>query len=250
MIKFFITQPLLVQCLILLAHALLVLVVSIGLMKWINSRLRGGNHLLPVGPYFVSITTLFALFLAFHASIIWSNQRSAEAAFHDAVTSISRLEAFFENERLGLESARSHLSRYVDAVVQEEWATGNTKPSPRASQELEYLREELIRVSEKMPGALSSHLWHLFDEVVKTRSTRLWIGSKGHSEQTWGIILVLGLLSHIAIGLVHADRPPAGVVAMILFACATTVAYWILSQGINPFAHLDTTYYLQAISGR
>lgn len=243
MIKFFITQPLLVQCLILLAHALLVLVVSISLMRWINSRLRGGNHLVPVGPYFVSITTLFALFLAFHASIIWSNQHTAEEAFHRGQSSISRLEDFFENERLGLERARSHLEMFIDAVVHEEWPTDNTKRSHRASQELEYLGVELTLASEKLPSALSNHLWRLYDEVVKARDTRLSIGSKGHNEQTWVIILVLGFLSHIAIGVVHADRPLAGVVAMTLFACATTLAYWILSQGINPFAHLDLTEY-------
>lgn len=85
-----------------------------------------------VAPYFVSVTTIFALFLAFHA------------AFHEAVTALSRLNSLFAKEGLGLENARTHLSRYADAVVREEWAIDNTQPSPRADQELENLRQALI----------------------------------------------------------------------------------------------------------
>jgi len=68
LINFFTTQSVPVQFFILLAHAVLVLAASIGCMRWLGSRLRGRNDIIPVAPYFVSVTTLFALFLAFHAS--------------------------------------------------------------------------------------------------------------------------------------------------------------------------------------
>ena len=249
LISFFMTQSVPVQFFLLLAHAVLVLAASIGCMRWLGSRLRGPNGMLPVAPYFVSVTTLFALFLAFHASTIWTRQHTAEVAFRDAVTAISRLNSLFGMEGQGLENARTHLSRYVDAVVRDEWAAGNTKPSSRANQELEQLRQELIRASERMPTAFGNHLWHVFDEVVKARSTRLWIGKQDHSEQSWALILILGFMSHIAIGFVHADRPSAGGLAMTLFACATTACYWLLTRAIDPFAKLDTSSYLQAISG-
>jgi hypothetical protein len=152
-------------------------------------------------------------------------------------------------KRLGLESARVHLSRYAEAVVREEWANGNTKPSSSAEQELAQLRQELIRASDRVPTALGNHFWRVFDDVVKARSGHLWIAQEGHSEQSWALVLVLGLLSHIAIGFVHADPPPDGKLAMALFACATTSSYWLLTRAINPFARLDASYYLKAISG-
>ena len=239
-----------IQVLVLVAHGVLVLLASISCMRWLGSRLQGNNDLVPVAPYFVSVTTLFALFLAFHASTIWSRQRAAETDFREAITAISRLESLFGKELLGLEAARLHLARYVEAVVQDEWAAGNAKASPRANRELEELRKELIRVSEQMPTALGNHLWRVFDDVVRARNGRLWIGAHGRSEESWALVLVLGLLSHIAIGLVHADRPRAGKLALVLFACATTASYWLLTRANDPFAQLETMKYLEAVSGR
>jgi hypothetical protein len=249
LINFFTTQSVPVQFFMLLAHAVLVLAASTGCMRWLGSRLRGRNDMIPVAPYFVSVTTLFALFMAFHASTIWTRQHAAEAAFNDAVTSISRLNSLFGKGGEGLENARMHLARYADAVVREEWMTGNAKPSPRAEQALEELRQELIRASERVPTTFGNHLWHVFDDFVKARSALLWIGKGDRSEQSWMLVLILGFLSHVAIGCVHADRPSAGGLAMALFALATTACYWLLTRAIDPFAHLDTTYYLQAVSG-
>jgi hypothetical protein len=249
MINFFITQSVPVQILMLLAHALSVSAVSIGCMRWLGLRSRGRHDMVPVAPFFVSVTAVFALFLAFHASTIWTRQHAAETAFQGAVTAISRLQSLFGKEGLGLENARLHLSRYVDAVVREEWATANTQPSPRASQALEQLRQELIRTSERMPTAFANHLWHVFDDVIKARSERHWIGQQDRSEQSWALVLVLGFLSHIAIGSVHADRPSAGRLAIALFAGTTSAAYWLLTRAIDPFGHLDPGFYLQAIAG-
>jgi hypothetical protein len=95
-----------------------------------------------------------------------------------------------------------------------------------------------------VPTAFGNHLWRVFDEVVKARSARLWIGKQDRGERPWAIVLLLGFLSHIAIGFVHIDRPSAGRLAMTLFACATTACYWLLTRSIDPFASLDANYYL------
>jgi len=128
MIDYFMNQSVLVQLCMLLVHALLVLAVGITCMRWLSTRLQRGHDMMPVGPFFVSVTTVFALFLAFHASTIWTRQHAAEAAFHDAVTAIPRLNSLFGKEGLGLENARVHLSRYNELVSREAWAIGNTKP--------------------------------------------------------------------------------------------------------------------------
>ena len=236
------------QLLVLAAHAAVVLLIATGCMRWLGSRLRERGDLVPVAPYFVSITTLYALFLAFHASTIWSRQHAAEDHFRDAVSAISRLASLLGKEGADLEPARLHLSRYAEAVVRDEWASGNARASPRASAELEALRRELVRASERVPTALGNHLWRVFDDVVRARSERLWIGAHSRGTNSWMLVLVLGLLSHIAIGLVHADRPRAGGLALLLFACATTAAYWLLTRTLDPFANLDTLQYLQASS--
>jgi hypothetical protein len=249
MLNFFMAQTAAVQFFMLLGHSMLVLAASIGCMHWLGSRTRERKDMLPVPSYFGSVTTVFALFLAFHASTIWTRQHAAESAFHDAVTAISRLDFLLGKEGLGLDNARKHLSRYSEAVVREEWATGNTKASPQVDQALDQLRQELIRASERVPTAFGNHLWHVFDDVVKARSARLWTGQHNRSERSWALVLFLGFLSHIAIAFVHIDRPSAGRLAITLFACATTACYWLLTRSIDPFAGLDTSNYLQVVSG-
>ena len=249
MIQAFTTLPPWIQILLICVHGGLVLGLAWWGMQWLAARAKGRPDRIPVGPYFVSVTTLYALFLAFHASTIWTRQHAAEQAFEEAVTAIARLESLFGHEGLGLEQARLHLADYVDAVVNEEWASGNTRASARASQALANLRQDLIQTSPLVPTALGNHLWRVFDDVVDARNGRLWIGSHGRSENSWGLVLVLGLLAHIAIGWVHADRTAAGTLALALFAITTSAAYWHLLQASDPFAHLETSTYFKALAG-
>lgn len=250
MIQTFTSMSSWIQILLIVVHGLLVLAISWVSMRWLGFRAKGRPDQIPVAPYFVSVTTIYALFLAFHASTIWSRQHAAEAAFEEAVTAISRLESLFGKEGLGLEQARLHLAEYVDAVVHDEWANGNSNPSSGASQALTSLRSDLIQASQHVPTAMGNHLWRVFDDVVDARNRRLWIGSHGRSETSWGLVLVLGLVAHIAIGWVHADRPAAGTLAMGLFALTTSAAYWHLTRTADPFAHLDATQYLLALRGQ
>jgi hypothetical protein len=239
-----------IQILLIVVHGLLVLAISWASMRWLGSRAKGRPDRIPVAPYFVSVTTIYALFLAFHASTIWSRQHAAEASFEEAVTAIARLESLFGKEGLGLEQARLHLADYVDAVVRDECANCNSKASERANQALASLRQDLIQTSEQVPTAMGNHLWRVFDDIVEARNGQLWIGSQRRSETSWGLVLALGLLAHIAIGWVHADRPAAGTLAMMLFALTTSAAYWHVTQAADPFAHLDATHYLQALRGQ
>ena len=117
MIQTFVSLTPWIQILLLVMHGLVVLAISSASMWWLSSRAKGRPDRIPVAPYFVSVTTIYALFLAFHASTIWSRQHDAEAAFEEAVTAISRLESLFGKEGLGLEQARFHLAEYVDAVI-------------------------------------------------------------------------------------------------------------------------------------
>jgi hypothetical protein len=117
MIQTFVSLTPWIQILLLVMHGLVVLAISWASMWWLSSRAKGRPDRIPVAPYFVSVTTIYALFLAFHASTIWSRQHDAEAAFEEAVTAISRLESLFGKEGLGLEQARFHVAEYVDAVI-------------------------------------------------------------------------------------------------------------------------------------
>lgn len=239
MLDLFFTQSRGIQLLMLVAHATVVVLASYGLMRWLGAIERRKPGLLPVGPFFVSVSTLYALFLAFHASTIWSHQHDAEAAFRDAVTSISRLEKLLDLTGDQAPAARDELGRYIDAVVREEWPTGNSRPSPRAVQALDDLRGTLVQVAGSVPTAVADDLFRVFDELVRARSERIWVGAHNRNRDSWYVVLVLGLLAHVAIGVVHMDRPRAGLLALVLFAVATTASYRLLTDALNPFVNVD-----------
>ncbi|MGI9247120.1 MAG: hypothetical protein ACR2I8_10555, partial [Steroidobacteraceae bacterium] len=83
------------------------------------------------------------------------------------------------------------------------------------------------------------HIFHLLDKLVEARAARLWVGMHNRNLDSWAVVLVLGLLSHIAVGFVHLDRPRAGLLSIALFALATSSAYWLLTGALNPFINVD-----------
>ena len=248
MIDLFLAQSAPVRIFLLLAHGIVALFLAIGHMQWLGSRSKGRSDGAAMPPYFGAITTLFALILAFHASSIWSRQDAAQVQFRDTVTAIARLDSLLGQKGVGLEAARVHLSRYAEALAHEEWIIANRSQSLPADHELGELRQELVRASGRLPISFGNHLWRVFDDIVRARSERLWIGAHPHRQWSWALVLVLGFLSHIAIGFVHIDRPRAGRLALALFACATTATYGLLLRASDPFANLDPLQILQALS--
>ena len=84
-------QPSLVQLAIFVVHGLLVFALSMAAILLFNRR-QDVARWTPVGPYFASISVVFALFLAFHGADIWANKARAERGFIDAGTAIKRLD--------------------------------------------------------------------------------------------------------------------------------------------------------------
>ena len=71
-------QSVLIQFAIFLAVGLVVYAIACGFLVFCNRRQARPAEWIPVAPFATSITTLFGLFLAFHASSIWGNIARAE----------------------------------------------------------------------------------------------------------------------------------------------------------------------------
>lgn len=192
----------------------------------------------PVGPFFAALAMIFALFLAFHASSIWNHKRQAERAFIEAGTSIKRMDEMLGT--LDLPEARNHLQRYVKYVFKDEWCKHrNRRPSERADGALRELQAQVVAATRALPAAAGIQLTTLLNDVARTRSDRLWLGSNLVEAISWLGVLVLGMLTHFAVAAVHFDRPRAGFVALALLASATTVAYWTLGLVVDPYRAAD-----------
>jgi hypothetical protein len=238
-LEYLFDQSAAVQFAVFAVHGLLVFGLSMGFIHVFNRRQDVGRWT-PVGPYFASISIIFALFLAFHGADIWGNKSRAEHAFIDAGTAIKRLDDLMSPEQLDLAAARSSLAHYLRHVFRDEWRTArNGQASEQADQAFRTLQQQVVAAEAGLPPASAGLLHGLLNEVARTRSARLWVGGNHTEGISWITALVLGLLTHLAIASIHLDKPRAGAIALALLSLTTTVAYWSLGVVDNPYRLMD-----------
>jgi hypothetical protein len=238
-VNYFFQQSAWFQLGVFVLHGLAVLGLGMGFIRLFNRRVNVLQWT-PVGPYFASISVVFALFLAFHANNIWMHKNQAERAFIEAGTAIKRMDEMLSPAELNLPEARLQLQRYVKYVFKDEWRKSrNRRPSERADGALRDLQVQVVLAARTVPPPAASQLNTLLNDVARTRSDRLWLGSNYIEAVSWLGVLVLGLLTHLAIASIHFDRPRAGFVALSLLATATTTAYWTLGLVVDPYRAAD-----------
>jgi hypothetical protein len=220
-------------------HGVVIFSISMGFILFLNRRPDVARWT-PVGPYFASISTLFALFLAFHGASIWSNKAQAERAYIDAGTAIKRLDDMLSPAQLDLSGPRSSLQRYVRYVFRDEWRKArNGHASERADYAFRELQQRIGAASAQMPAFSANQITGLLNDVARTRADRLWVGGNHTEAISWLAVLVLGLFTHLAIASIHFDKPRAGAIALGLLSCTTTIAYWSLAIVDDPYRLMD-----------
>jgi hypothetical protein len=241
MIETFSDLPLWAQAGTISLHALAVILLSLGLMRWLRAWHEPLQQIIPVGPFFVAISTVFSLLLAFHGSSIWSKQERAERALFQDELNLHRLRQLSHPDLLNLIDLTLATNQYAQAVVDSEWLTGrNQRGSEAVETALQNLRKTIIRLDRDIPPPVHSYVLHLLDDLVRSREERLWLRSQPQKYKIWTVILFLGLLSHLAIALVHLDKPKAGTFALYLFGVATSLAYWLLLSTEDPYQALSS----------
>jgi hypothetical protein len=228
-------------------HGLVIYGLSLAFIRFFSRR-ANPSQWTPVGPYFASISVLFALFLAFHGAGIWANKAHAERAFVEAGTAIKRLDEMLSPGQLDLPRPRAALQRYVRYVFKDEWRKSrNRTASPRAEGAFRDLQARTIAVIGDLPAPVAAQVNSLLNDVARTRSDRLWVGGNHTEAVSWLAVFALGLLTHLAIASIHFDKPKAGAIALALLALTTTTAYWSLGIVDDPYRlmdHLDPSVWL------
>jgi hypothetical protein len=232
--------PTLVQLVLFAAWGVIVLALSFGFLLFCRRRQLMPSEWYPVAPFQSSITTMFALFLAFHASTIWANKARAERAHTAANMAIKRLDDALGPGQLNLVEFRQELHRYVGYVSRDEWRKArNRVVSPRANASFSKLNAMALAAAGQLPSPAATHLIRLLDEVAHARADKLWLGANHTETSSWLIVFALGVVAQFAIAAVHFDRPKAGLVALALFASASTIAYTALGMIDDPYRYLD-----------
>lgn len=191
-----------------------------------------------VAPPFINIIgVLFGLTLAFLANDTWSaHDRAMNAVYReaDSLRSILALSGSLSDPlRLRLRAA---LADYAHASVDEWPLLAQRQASPAVSERADSL---LALLATKEMGAAGENIQALMlrkaSEIRDERDQRIALSQTHVNPLKWLGMGFLGLLTLLSVAVVHADRPRAALVAILLFALAAApTAAIVLVQG-NPF---------------
>ncbi|MCJ0763302.1 hypothetical protein [Variovorax terrae] len=224
------------QLLVFCALSAIMLAISFLWLGLLNRRFALNPKLLPVGPAFVPVTTVFALFLGFLAVDVWNQQRQATDAALKERAAWVRLTDLASADALNMPAGAPMLLRYRKAIAQEWDTASNRVENPEASEALRELRLATGALSRQgAPAALVSQWLRAVDELEEARLRRLLIGADHTDDNQWSVVLVLAFFVYFMIAAAHLDKPPAGRLILVLFALSTTVAFWQLSMHTNPY---------------
>jgi len=217
---------------------LVLFAAGLAVLRVLHRDHRADAGSLPVAPFFVAVTTLWALFVGFLAADIWAANRKAGDAAQSEAGALVRLRSMADPALLDLPGLDAATGRYLLAVTGAEWgANRNERPAAEVERALFDIRRELLAVARTgAPAPVTTELSQAADQLQQARGQRLAIGAHHAMPYEWLVVTLLGWLCHVAIASVHADRPAAARKAMAIFGASLAVCFWGLALHANPYA--------------
>jgi hypothetical protein len=188
-------------------------------------------------PFLSVIGVIFALNLAFLANDTWNAHDRALAAIHQEAGALRALkvEATALRPAVGAPIAEG-VELYARLVMTEEWAMLARRGSSEAAERaLDRLLMAIAAVGDGGTDGLKLSMLQAVQSIYATRGTRIGLSQTHVNPLKWLGVAFLGLLTLVAIVMVHADLPRAGVLTVMIFATAAApTAAIVLIQG-NPY---------------
>jgi hypothetical protein len=192
-----------------------------------------------VGPFFNAVAVIFALLAGFLAGDVWERSNRAERLVQGEADGLLALVDISTAAGSGAATLRGLIRAYAQSVVKDEWVR---MQNGEGAAETEAVLAQLLTVplgsaavSQTNPAAERA----LIDTVLKvraTRSERISLAANRTAEIRWATVLLLGLLTQLAIGLVHLERPRPQFAALAIFSAAAVVALGLVAVQERPFA--------------
>lgn len=173
---------------------------------------------------------VFGLLLSFNAVTVWeqsSDARDAVLAEASALREIADLSSQLSTERR--REVNVQLQAYLRYLIQTEWprlATGDVtldRPLPLRA------LAGVVRAgsNEELHAALAA--------AIGARETRIRIATYRMLPARWSLVVVLGALTVLAVGLVHADHPRARAIALGMVSFGIACCFLVMFIHARPF---------------
>jgi len=173
------------------------------------------------------IALAFGLLISFNAVWLWDRGDTVRAAVIDEAAALQT--ALDEAETL---PARAAISAAVTAhardVVEREWpllsrSAATTDRTPQITALRAAAREAGEPVRDAVVAALAA------------RDVRIREGQLSMPRSRWGIVILLGILTLVSIGALHADAPRGRALALLLVTLAISFCFVVLVVNGRPF---------------
>ena len=191
-----------------------------------------------VAPFFSAVAILFALLTGFLANDIGDRNRQALRAVQTEAGELRNVYTLSVASVTDMRDIRIALKDYARAAAEEEWPQmikgGNAASTSSAYDTL--LREVSDpSITRDASAAVHSALLAAAVRVGTARTDRLSLSSDQTNDLKWISVLVLGVMTQIALGLVHLERPRALLAALTVFSTAAVVALGLIALQEHPF---------------
>ena len=192
-----------------------------------------------VAPFFTAVSILFALLTGFLASDIADRNRQAARAVQTEAGELRNIYLLSVASASDMHEIRTALADYARAVVNDEWpAMAENRPAPSASAAYDVL---LRGVSDPVITREASASVHgaLLNATVRAgtaRSDRLALAADRTNDVKWVMVLILGVMTQVAIGVVHLQKSKAQGAALAVFSLAAVIALGMIALQERPFA--------------
>jgi hypothetical protein len=204
----------------------------------LGSRIRSLNGV--VAPFFSAIAVLFALLTGFLAIDVGDRSKQAHAQVRAEATALHNLHTLSVVSVSDMRAIRKAIRAYVVAATTDEW-TGMPygRPSPATNAAYDDMLHEVSTPSISRDASEPVHqaMLRAAIEVGAARNARLSLASDRTNHLKWISVILLGLITQVAIALVHVTQEGrAFLAAQIVFASAVVVALGIIALQETPFS--------------
>jgi len=192
-----------------------------------------------VAPFFGSVGLLFGLLTGFLAADISDRNRQAARALLAEADGLHTVQTLSLASITDMSAIRDALHAYAESVLKDEW--------PHMVDEGRSIKTELAftnllkQVSDPSIARSAGQAVHtaLLNGVARTgsaRTDRLALSDDRTNQYKWLTVILLGIITQVAIGLVHLDKPRAQIASLAVFSFAVIVTLTLLAAQEHPFA--------------
>lgn len=192
-----------------------------------------------VPPFFGAVGILFALLTGFLASDIADRNRQAARAVQAEAGALRNVFALSIASVSDMREIRAACSDYLKAAIKDDWPAmehGQQASSVNAAYDALLREVSDPKITSEAGAAVHGALLSATVRIGTARSDRLALAADRTSGLKWNVVLLLGVMTQIAIALVHLSKRNPNFAAIAVFSVAAVIALGLIGLQERPFA--------------